>query len=568
VDALSLPLRRRVRRGEGAFYSEWVSAVATPSDRERIVEGAPCCIVASSGMLSGGASTVYARALASDDRNLIAITGYQDEESPGRALLSLARTGGPSERVLTLNGQRTHVACRVETYSLSAHADGGELAALARGLSPRTAYVVHGELQARASLASALDSALEGGAVLPESGTEYEATSGAVSTRGRRYGRTAPIHGISRGRPVSADALREVRTYLDETGRRGPYRAQELAEVWHGTDGLELAQVEALKCLLDAPASGFEPDRRRPFLYRASSEAQEPSGGPMEMNAARERIQAAIPPEAGLVKCSAHVEEGAYELAFHFPDVASVAFADSIGALEEETGWKIRVRNTPHQGRLFEEALSVVPDGATALKTPALHLESREVTVPVAVPEALGTAWEDLSAKAAARFERVTGFRLLLVCPDAQEPDLPPSPPAEAWEINQAYAEIREAFGSRPHAPYRTGLKSWEGASSIELAFISPEVGERYGELLSELSSRVGWPIHIRGSANQEAIAQEARRVTPEGCAQSAAPRLFPAESRVVVPVVTAPSESEAEALQETFLEATGFRILWETTRV
>ncbi|MDP6040807.1 MAG: MBL fold metallo-hydrolase, partial [Candidatus Latescibacteria bacterium] len=137
-DDLSPPVRRRVERGEEVFYSDTVGSVSSPSDRNRVLSGPPCCIVASSGMLIGGASSYYAERLANDPNNLIAITGYQDEESPGRALLNLMEAKEPEDRALTLNGQRVSVACKVEPYSLSAHADSGELTGLVQRLKPRT----------------------------------------------------------------------------------------------------------------------------------------------------------------------------------------------------------------------------------------------------------------------------------------------------------------------------------------------------------------------------------------------------------------------------------------------
>ena len=54
------------------------------SQRDEILAGPPCVIVSSSGMLTGGPSQYYARRLALDPANCIALTGYQDEESPGR----------------------------------------------------------------------------------------------------------------------------------------------------------------------------------------------------------------------------------------------------------------------------------------------------------------------------------------------------------------------------------------------------------------------------------------------------------------------------------------------------
>ena len=105
-DDLAPQVRRRAERDEDIFYSDTVGAVSSPADRHQVLSGPPCCIVASSGMLIGGASSFYAERLAGDAGNLIAITGYQDEESPGRALLDLMQAKDSEERALMLNGQR------------------------------------------------------------------------------------------------------------------------------------------------------------------------------------------------------------------------------------------------------------------------------------------------------------------------------------------------------------------------------------------------------------------------------------------------------------------------------
>ena len=71
-------------------FSHSVRAVDTPSQRERILDGPPCCIIASSGMLTGGPSAYYASRLVERADAAIVVTGYQDEEAPGRKLLDLA----------------------------------------------------------------------------------------------------------------------------------------------------------------------------------------------------------------------------------------------------------------------------------------------------------------------------------------------------------------------------------------------------------------------------------------------------------------------------------------------
>jgi uncharacterized protein len=97
--------------------SRWVlpmePAIAQPEDRKRALAASPGIIVASSGMLAGGPSLAYARALAPNPQDAIFLTGYQDEESPGRALLDLARTEGRKE--LKLGQATVPVACSFGT---------------------------------------------------------------------------------------------------------------------------------------------------------------------------------------------------------------------------------------------------------------------------------------------------------------------------------------------------------------------------------------------------------------------------------------------------------------------
>lgn len=569
---LAPSLRRRVLKGDDPFYSEFVAQVNAPEERDRILKGPPCCIVASSGMLVGGASSYYAARMAGNAENLIAITGYQDEESPGRALLNLAQrpaenpAGPVSEseaRVLVLNGRRVAIGCRVETYSLSAHADGGELASLVRRLAPQSVYLVHGDADARRALASDVDVALPDGAHLPDNGGVY--TAQGAGRRRRGYGRAVQLHGLSRERMADGNSVVEVRDYVLETRLKGPFRVQDLAEIWYGTAGLDLEKIEAFKVLLDRAQSQFENDYRRPYLYHAICRDEvEAATGPMEANEARARILEAFPPEAGLFKCSFYVQTGHFELAFHFPDVIQARYGELIRALETETLWKIQLRTTPHQGRLAEAAVSVLPDGVTPLKAPALRMDKGEVSVELAEAQGIDGNWDRLARAAADRFLEETGYKLTMVRGDLDAAPLTGQAPAGAWEINRAYEEIRSEFRDREHGPYKVGLKADASGSYIETAFISPAVGERYLEELNVISETIGWPIRIRESSNQEQIAREAQLATPEACGFRGMPKFFLAENRVVLPVTKAPAEGEQGKLRAAFREATGFEIAWE----
>ena len=76
-----------------------------------------------------------------------------------------------------------------------------------------------------------------------------------------------------------------------KTGMKGPFRAQDLAEVWYGSERMDLAKLEAFKAMLDGEQPSFEIEYRRPYLYHAAGdEDAEAASGPMEVNEARARM--------------------------------------------------------------------------------------------------------------------------------------------------------------------------------------------------------------------------------------------------------------------------------------
>jgi Cft2 family RNA processing exonuclease len=114
-----------------------------PTERIMMFNPQPKCIISSSGMLTGGPSVYYARVLAAGPQNAIFLTGYQDEESPGRKLLEL-QTGDP----LVLEDKEITVECEVNKYNLSAHADQIQLCQQVSYMNPKTVILVHGEWDA------------------------------------------------------------------------------------------------------------------------------------------------------------------------------------------------------------------------------------------------------------------------------------------------------------------------------------------------------------------------------------------------------------------------------------
>jgi len=151
---VSRHLLHEIRTAGHPFFNENIRAVGSPKDREKVLQTSPCIIVSSSGMLNGGPSAFYARQLLGNKDDAIFITGYQDEESPGRALLNLAEK--KSDRFIKLGGERIAVEAEFDTYSLSAHADRLQMAGLISALAPNTLVLVHGDADAKSGLMHAV----------------------------------------------------------------------------------------------------------------------------------------------------------------------------------------------------------------------------------------------------------------------------------------------------------------------------------------------------------------------------------------------------------------------------
>lgn len=85
--------------------------------RKRIVNE-PCVIISPAGMLVGGASVFYSKAVGGDENNGIAIVAYQAPETPGRKLLD--------EGVLDERSKR-RARAEVRRFDLSSHSGRTEL---------------------------------------------------------------------------------------------------------------------------------------------------------------------------------------------------------------------------------------------------------------------------------------------------------------------------------------------------------------------------------------------------------------------------------------------------------
>lgn len=134
----------------GAKYIRYVSSVQE-SQTLNGMKG-PCIIISASGMCEGGRVLHHIKHAIQDERNIIALVGFQAEHTLGRKLIEEWETvpifGKPISRrakIVRFNG-------------LSAHADRNDLLTYVRSIDPlpEQTFVIHGEERQSFSLAAAL----------------------------------------------------------------------------------------------------------------------------------------------------------------------------------------------------------------------------------------------------------------------------------------------------------------------------------------------------------------------------------------------------------------------------
>jgi Cft2 family RNA processing exonuclease len=141
--------------GRDAFFDSrsvpTVTSIESPRQRP-LALAHPSVIIASSGMMTGGASVYYGKVLLERENAAIFISGYTDEESPGRLLQEL-EPGAEIE----LDGTKLTVRAQIRKFNLSAHADRVGLTQVIHRVNPRHLVLIHGAPSSLQELAKAGD---------------------------------------------------------------------------------------------------------------------------------------------------------------------------------------------------------------------------------------------------------------------------------------------------------------------------------------------------------------------------------------------------------------------------
>ncbi|HOT03686.1 MAG TPA: beta-CASP ribonuclease aCPSF1 [Methanolinea sp.] len=151
---LNSDLRTQIfKEGHNPFLAEYFVPVDSPDLRERVINGDPCVIITTSGMLNGGPVMEYLSNLASDERNALVFVGYQADGTLGRRIQK-----GWREVPI---GRKDTIVINLEIVTIdgfSGHSDRKQLMNYIGHIQPRPEkiFTVHGDENNTIDLASSL----------------------------------------------------------------------------------------------------------------------------------------------------------------------------------------------------------------------------------------------------------------------------------------------------------------------------------------------------------------------------------------------------------------------------
>ena len=596
-EVLTPRLQRQIRKGYLPFTGPNVTFVRDERDRERILAGPPACILSSSGMLTGGPSAWYAARLAPDPNASILITGYQDEEAPGRKLLDLAEH---KKSTLDIGGQQVEVHCRVARYNLSAHADGGELSAFAAALRPNRVALVHGDDEARTALRGLLTGT---DVVLPVEGMTLEkevkqrgpsivvaplgGARGGVGARGvdaGARGRGAPSEspqvldtlpvGIGKGVPFDYTHVEELWRAVTQVPALRIVTARELALVWYGE-----ATEETTTPILDTFAQDYE---QRYFVrqhaleeaFRVRGQSEEGPGDFLSDLVGSVLLLRIAPESSKPVICRA-IEPGAsvrvqlgkgvsqertrfpfsaiLEVLGPAPQEMQESYSKASVYLNDLGKATRRIRRTLSAHDLArqcqEEVLYTLGELCEMAGLWAQSLEDRLAMAKFLHQHPL------LFVQQRTVFDG-EGLTLYGLAPEWREALEEPEE-RERPDQNWILSVIEQYLGSPPDL-YRRSVDPDTG--DVVLAFHFPAVAaQQYAEAIAAASEETGVSITIAPQAHQGALARAARQHVPQSLTVRGTPSIYHDRCVVSLNCTGQASEEELAQAQISFYEETGW---------
>ncbi|MBY8999982.1 MAG: beta-CASP ribonuclease aCPSF1 [Candidatus Heimdallarchaeota archaeon] len=169
---LSKNVRERIfHAGQNPFLAEQMKHVTSNDERDLIIQGDPAIIVATSGMLNGGPSVQYFKALCSNPNNSLIFVSYQ-----GKGTLGSKIQKGITE-IQMMEDRKTvmhHIEMQVHSISgFTGHSDRRELESYIHKIIPKPErfIVLHGEESKANKFASWIYKTTKRESMAPPNGT-------------------------------------------------------------------------------------------------------------------------------------------------------------------------------------------------------------------------------------------------------------------------------------------------------------------------------------------------------------------------------------------------------------
>lgn len=547
----------RMAGQEHLFFRNNVKPVRSVEQRSEIAfSGLPCVVIASSGMLTGGASVFYAKHFAGDERNAILLTGYQDEESPGRFLQKTMREKQEGETpLLNLGDVRVPLRCELDTYSLSAHADESELINIAQAFKAEEVMLVHGDAAARHSLATGLRQ------------RQIITTTPSVGTERIMNFKTRPWAVGAKLDPAHSPS---EHIHLDQLwdslkSRAGDYfSARELAQIWWG-DGERAPEM--LERLRRGDNIYFNADWRNKNTFGVKTEAQ------VRRTQRQRAIMLANPDIVGklivLRNSNGQVRLGMVKAAeidsfeaiaqnsqgSHFPADALLWVLGAWSGVEGVEGSiKTQLNALLKNARAYSDM--VLPFEVRK----ALVVAEKAVLPESLLPNPLPDGIDRLTALTAIVLALANDGAILV------QEGLKPQRAREggAMEQNEARELALAMFPEDAHLR-KVGMDIHR--NRLMLYFDFPQAAARlYDEIIEELIDQSGWDVQIKQQVNQQALSIALEELLPAGGRVSKSPS-YHMDKREVHVQITGLDDSQRQTLQVEFLRRTDFKLVVEVAR-
>ncbi|BCZ45267.1 hypothetical protein psyc5s11_13340 [Clostridium gelidum] len=574
-------LGKKILKGISPFYDDNIIEIKTTEHREEILsQKEPVVIISSSGMLTGGPSAFYAEKIAPMENGYIVITGYQDEEAPGRKILDLIDADEESERYLSINGLNIPVKCKVKKIGLSAHADKNEIKGVLERISARNIILVHGNEDVIRSLGKEISDEFIGRTYTPSCGEEIVIN---IRNPRKQLNKNFP-HILNTKDQLCEENISELWKFINENYGDRLLTIEELLYIWSGEKNFEIAQSFEVKNNNDVDNSFdtldnknedmqkfkkvivdsvyFESDLKRLFMFRARIEDDiNEDLKPKELT--QQTLISLIEEkfkDFEYKKISMMLDRKEIILNFDFPQGVDSSIKNVMDDFYKETEWKVSINekiNNSSADLLIKKLINPI-----TIKKISFYPEKFSVHVFLNCKNICDGSESKV-------FEEKTGWKLFIVEEGTSGINTDLSNDKLYFEVedvvaveqNSALSLIDKAFENEEHKPYKKSIKNNNKGKYIELVFISPKIGQNFEEKLGHVCCETGWSIAISDKVNQNELFNVAKLLCDKNSiALKKNPSYNPSNMTVSLNITS--GEDNFESVKREFEEITGCSLI------